>query len=358
MGWVATMAADLKRSVVLVEPEYREMRDFLDEYALILSRNDYPATSRALLSLRSGISGSGVVVRSGDSLLVLTNQHVVGIANQARVRVQDGSNMISYRHCPIVAISPSTDLALILLPDSTVLAPLAWDEEPLHDAQEVFAAGFPGLAGKPSWQVTKGIVSNSALYHEDLLGKHQAAVQHTAPIDPGSSGGPLLVAKGKEDYALVGINTWKAGRRDGVGIAIPTPAIHHFLAYRSEEEHQTDEERSTEWNELLRADAIQAAQYLSTDYLMTRSTDEWETILHAMGSTYRDYIDESEHASVIDVIRYVFAIEMVRYAMAGGEAAQFTPEWAEVQGRHMIVGLIYPTLSKKQVLQATSRLRK
>jgi hypothetical protein len=46
-------------------------------------------------------------------------------------------------------------------------------------------------------------------------------VQHTAPIDPGSSGGPLTWEDGK----LIGVNTLKAIRRENVALAIPASAV-------------------------------------------------------------------------------------------------------------------------------------
>lgn len=358
LGTVMIQANNLRMSVVLVEPEYKSMRTFLDEYSLALSHYRYYGESRTMLALRSGVSGSGVVLQQGDSLLVLTNRHVVGFAPTVRVKQIEGDKKQVWRHCPVLAVSSLTDLALILLPDSAMLSPMQLSEQVLKDADEIYAAGYPGLAGSPSWQVTKGIVSNSELYHEDLLGKHQAAIQHTASIDPGSSGGPLLQKTDDETYRVVGLNTWKAGNREGVGIAIPTKSIRQFLQGDAGEETMTDEERTIEWNQLLREDVILAAKSLSITYLLTRPAEDWELVLETMGEGNRDFIDESEHNSVLDAIRYVWAIEMMRYAMAGGEDAQFDLVWETIQGKQMIVDVIYPELNRKQLMQATSRLRK
>lgn len=344
---LTAMAADLKQSVVLVEPEYGSMRSFLDEYSLVLSREGYRAESKALMNYRGGVSGSGVVLREGQHLLVVTNQHVVGLASQVCVSVENGKNRKKYEHCPVLAVSHTTDLALIALPDSAEVAPLVLCDAMVDEASEVFAAGFPSLAGKPSWQITKGIVSNNALYHKDLLGEDQAAIQHTAPIDGGSSGGPLLVQK-DGGYAVVGINTWKAGRREGVGIAIPVSAVQQILEREQHLDTKTDAQRSREWNELIRTDLEAAAQSLSVEYLMTRSADEWVMMARRMKTGLREQLDDYAHHSPIDAIRYVFAAEMRRVALAGGEESPLELEWREVQGEKAIVSVVFPTLTSKQ----------
>jgi len=75
---------------------------------------------------------------------------------------------------------------------------------------------------RPSFQVSPGTVSNAKFGPE---GQEAAAttsyVQHTAPIDPGSSGGPLLDGDGR----LLGMNTLKLVGRENVGLAIPTARI-------------------------------------------------------------------------------------------------------------------------------------
>lgn len=352
------IAANLKQSVVLVEPEFEEMRSFFSEYALPLSRLGFRGESRALMAYNRGISGSGFVVQRGDSLVLLTNRHVVGPTRQVSVTMQNGKQTTTFRHCPVVAVSPLTDMAMIALPDSSGLEPIPLSDTPMQDADEVWAAGFPALGDDPSWQITQGTVSNSELYREELLGRQQAAIQHTAPLDAGSSGGPLLRKNEAGDYSVVGINTWKAGYRDGVGIAIPLSAIRHFLLYGNEQEPKSDDERTEEWNRLIREDYVLASEALSADYLITRSAEDWAVVLEAMGYTNQQALLEIDRTEALDILRLVWAFDAMRFALAGGEKAHFDITWGDVQGQRKIVAITYPELTKKQYFEATKRIRK
>lgn len=351
-------AAELKKSVLLVQPEYSDLSDFLSEYSFPLARQDFRAESRTFMSLLDGVTGSGVVVEQDGKKVLLTNRHVVGFAHRVTLRIKDGQQKIRYRHCPVIAISPLTDIAMVALPDTADLVPVPLAETDVQDAEDIWAAGYPGLGGKPEWQLTNGIVSNSALYRSELLGKQQAAIQHTAPIDPGSSGGALLRRVDEDNYVLVGLNTWKAGNRDGVGIAIPVSALRHFLEHGNEQPTKTDEELSEEWNALLREDYVQAAEAFSVDYLMLHAAEDWEDVYLNMGYTYQKSIRDIDRTSSLDVLRLSWAIDALRFALAGGEEARFVLKWDDVQGRRMIVGVHYPDLNKKQYHQATCRLRK
>jgi hypothetical protein len=98
-----------------------------------------------------------------------------------------------------------------------------------HEQEVVVAAGFPGVGMMPSFQVTKGVVSNAHFASEERdVGI--AYLQHTAAIDPGNSGGPLLDDSGR----LLGMNTAKVSGRDNVSLAIPGARIR-FALRRAEE---------------------------------------------------------------------------------------------------------------------------
>ncbi|WP_225561813.1 DegQ family serine endoprotease [Rhodanobacter sp. DHB23] len=156
--------------------------------------------------------GSGVVVDAAKGY-ILTNNHVVGGADDITVTLQGGR---TYK-ASLVGTDPDTDVAVIRInaPDLQAL-PLA-DSSGLRVGDFVVAVGEPfGL----SETVTSGIVS--ALGRSGLSKSgYQNFIQTDASINPGNSGGALVNLRGE----LVGINTMifsPSGGNVGIGFAIPS----------------------------------------------------------------------------------------------------------------------------------------
>ncbi|WP_426662835.1 DegQ family serine endoprotease [Rhodanobacter aciditrophus] len=156
--------------------------------------------------------GSGVVVDAAKGY-ILTNNHVVGGADDITVTLQGGR---TYK-AKLVGTDPDTDVAVIQIhaPDLQAL-PLA-DSSKLRVGDYVVAVGEPfGL----SETVTSGIVS--ALGRSGLGdSRYQNFIQTDASINPGNSGGALVNLRGQ----LVGINTMifsPSGGNVGIGFAIPS----------------------------------------------------------------------------------------------------------------------------------------
>ena len=221
-------AQGLRQSVCVVYPEYTaKEKTLMADYALYLARAGYRHASRQLTVYRSeDMFGSGVVVEENGRRIILTNRHVTGYAQTATIVFQLHDKNVRYANCRIIGSSMVSDLAAIELPDDCPQPALPLATISVEDGLNITAAGFPGLGKKASWQMTQGIISNASVQHEDL-GDH-TLIQHTAAIDPGSSGGPLLV-KVDGKYHIVGINSWKAVGREGVSISIPVGEISAFL---------------------------------------------------------------------------------------------------------------------------------
>jgi len=189
--------------------------------------------------------GSGFVVRwrSANGQLetrVVTNNHVMDGAFEADISTGDeeadtkkavkpGDKKTSRYSATLIQANPHDDIAVLRLDqtsESAFTEGFAFRLEPAHEEEPVVAAGFPGVGARPSFQVTKGTVSNAKFGAEgEDASPVDAYVQHTAPIDPGNSGGPLLDARGR----LLGMNTYKLVGRENVGIAIPTWRIEEAL---------------------------------------------------------------------------------------------------------------------------------
>lgn len=180
--------------------------------------------TRAFYHARArGAFGSGfVVVRptpgGGSEALVITNRHVVELADRASLELADGTSL-----------GPAEIVYTDSLHDVAVLRPskklpfdkgFAFATVAAKDQQGVIATGFPGMGGRPSYQTTRGYVSNES-FRLDESARPLVYVQHTAPIDPGSSGGPLTDERG---YVL-GVNTLKVNNREAVALAVPSESI-------------------------------------------------------------------------------------------------------------------------------------
>ncbi|MBO4541849.1 MAG: trypsin-like peptidase domain-containing protein [Bacteroidales bacterium] len=220
----------LRHSVCIVEPELSDDdKTLMADYSRFMARAGMNSASRALVAYKSeGTFGSGVVVTQNGKKYVLTNLHVIGYAQMATIVFQLHDKTVRYPHCAVKSIGNTADLAAVELPADCEMIPLSIYEGEIEEDISIVAAGFPELAGKPSWQLTRGIISNAKV---DIDSKEGATriIQHTASIDPGSSGGPLLLKNEDGKYYILGINTWKAFYRDGVGLSIGKEDVQAFL---------------------------------------------------------------------------------------------------------------------------------
>ena len=240
--WMSAPAQGLRHSVCIVEPEFSESeRAMMADYSLFMARAGMRSASQALSAYKSeGTFGSGVVVEHESKKYVLTNLHVIGYAEKATLIFQLHEKTLRYEHCKVANIG-ETDLAAISLPADCEMIALPIFAGEIDEDLSIVAAGFPELASKPSWQLTRGTISNARV---DIAQQEHASriIQHTAAIDPGSSGGPLLLKNAEGKYEIVGINTWKAIYREGVNLAIGKEDMQVFLATLSSTPEVTHKE--------------------------------------------------------------------------------------------------------------------
>jgi S1-C subfamily serine protease len=159
-------------------------------------------------------AGSAVVFTSDGFLL--TNAHVVGKAEAGQAAFADGTT-VPFR---VVGSDPLSDLAVVRADGVTPAPARLGEASQLRVGQLVVAVGNPlGLAGT----ITAGVVSALGRSLPTRAGENTRIVddviQTDAALNPGNSGGALVVASGQ----VVGINTAVAGV--GVGLAIPINGI-------------------------------------------------------------------------------------------------------------------------------------
>jgi serine protease Do len=159
---------------------------------------------------QSGLGTGFIIDKEG---YILTNNHVVEMADEIKVTLQDKSVF----EAKIVGRDPETDIALIKIEDAKNLKALKLGDSDLAEVGDwVVAIGNPyGL----ETTVTAGIVS--AKYRDNVgIGTFENFIQTDASINPGNSGGPLMNIDGE----VIGINSAiysQTGGSVGIGFAVP-----------------------------------------------------------------------------------------------------------------------------------------
>jgi len=173
-------------------------------------------------------SGSGVLIKVAgqQSILVLTNNHVISQAPANQITVSLSDNRIVKPG--YVWADPESDVAILRLDgiEDLPTAPLG-DSDGVRVGQWVLAVGSPfGL----NQTVTHGIISarergqislGNTIRIKDFL-------QTDAAINPGSSGGPLVNLDGE----VIGLNTAIAshsGSNSGVAFSIPINMVRRVM---------------------------------------------------------------------------------------------------------------------------------
>ncbi|OLC01526.1 MAG: hypothetical protein AUI15_05390 [Actinobacteria bacterium 13_2_20CM_2_66_6] len=159
----------------------------------------------AVVGIGSRQRGSGVVVADGR---VVTNAHNVR-GDEVTVTFADGRSVRGR----LAGIDVDGDLAVINV-DTGGARAAAWGEgDALTVGTPVFGAAASPTGGT---RVTFGTVSAVARAFRGPGGRRIAgSVEHTAPLAPGSSGGPIFDAEGR----LLGLNTNRLG--EGFYLALP-----------------------------------------------------------------------------------------------------------------------------------------
>lgn len=153
---------------------------------------------------RRGPHGSGLVVRPGR---VLTNAHNV---RSEQVTVTFGDGRVETGE--VLAADPDRDLAVVSV-DTGDAQPIDGGAESVGIGSPVVALSNPGGRGL---RVTVGYVSGTERSFRGPRGRMiRGSLEHTAPLLPGSSGGPVVDRDGR----LLGINTNRLG--EGFYLAIP-----------------------------------------------------------------------------------------------------------------------------------------
>lgn len=149
--------------------------------------------------------GSGFFV---SDVLIATNAHVIEGAGSGTAKLVGGTQKM--RILGTVAVDPHADIAIVMVTGHAPPLKLA-PEKSIVLGDQVYVVGNPlGLEGTFS----EGIVSGLRKVGPDSI------IQMTAPISPGSSGGPLIDAEG----SVIGVAV--ATFRDGQNLNLAVPVAY------------------------------------------------------------------------------------------------------------------------------------
>lgn len=173
-------------------------------------------------------SGSGIIYKvDGDTVYIVTNNHVVESANSVTVSIT-GDEQVNAK---LVGKDASSDLAVISVSKADLTAAGVTDitaakfgnSDNMQVGENVIAIGNALGQGKTA---TLGIISaqNKEI---NIDGKKLTVIQTDAAINPGNSGGALVNTAGE----VIGINTAKLSSSavEGTGFAIPISSAQTII---------------------------------------------------------------------------------------------------------------------------------
>jgi serine protease Do len=220
--WVSSASAEPPRGLKLLEELQTVITD-LARQAMPSVVNVLPAPSATSSkdvprerNPNTPGSGSGLIIDSDGH--IVTNNHVVGDANEVEIRLSDKSTFIAR----VIGKDPDTDLALLKVSTDHPLPSAHFgDSSIVQVGQWVLAVGNPfGL----DRTVTLGVVSG--IGRENMnLSRYENFIQTDASINPGNSGGPLFNIHGE----VIGINTAIINYAQGIGFAIPSNMVKQVV---------------------------------------------------------------------------------------------------------------------------------
>ncbi|MGB6878239.1 MAG: trypsin-like peptidase domain-containing protein, partial [Candidatus Acidiferrales bacterium] len=180
-----------------------------------LAQNTFPSV---VMIVTSDANGQPLALGSGFSVgdaVIATNMHVIEGASAARIKVIGRPE--TYTVGGVIGTDPTADLALLKVNGLNAPPLQLGDSKQAAVGDQVFAVGNPeGLEGTFS----EGIVSGIRTVDADTL------LQITAPISPGSSGGPVIDSNGK--VLGIAVATFKEGQN--LNFAVPVSYLKALLA--------------------------------------------------------------------------------------------------------------------------------
>ena len=313
--------AQVKQYVGIVRQQYySEYVDIFKNMSKELKSEGYNTYSKAIDSYLEGGFGSGFVwVAKDGTNYIVTNRHVVANAETVSVEFEDDEtgDITKYDGLKIVATDDDIDIAILAFKNGErpFAKGLEFSEAALRDGQEVWSAGFPALGDEPVWQFGKGTVTNSRARIKELLNPEiSTIIQHSAQVDYGNSGGPLLISSGNK-YLVVGINTWKAAYRDSANFAIPAAQIKKMINSISSGTSSSAKDRAFKLAQALGDSSQKYTSIINFISFHKASVDgqkDFESVLRFAPTSVRSTVSDVFNSNPAEGLRYACAYQLFK----------------------------------------------
>jgi S1-C subfamily serine protease len=181
----------------------------------------FPTSSQSI-PMPSKSSGTGFALSSQG--LIVTNQHVVDQSESIKVRGLLGDFSKSYS-AKVILEDKNNDLAIIQIDDPSFKTlgkiPFRIDFKTKEVGTSIYLLGYPLRSTMgDEVKLTTGIISSRTGFQGDLT-----TYQVSAPIQPGSSGGPMFDTEGN----LTGIVNAKHSKAENVSYVIKVPYLKSMV---------------------------------------------------------------------------------------------------------------------------------
>jgi len=191
-----------------MEPKPPRVRPFGDNSQPRWSSDSAP-------SINPKASGSGFAATSDG--YIVTNEHVIDGCSQVYLIYQE-----RLKRAMVLLEDAAADVAILKINGNTP-AYIKGSKADLTLGMEVLAAGFPlqDMLGS-AIKITDGIISSDSVSH--------GMFQHSAPTQPGNSGGPLISRTGEVVGIVTAVlNPGADYNPQNVNFAVPTRVIQERL---------------------------------------------------------------------------------------------------------------------------------
>ena len=127
----------------------------MEDAADKLATAGYSDLADLFKNAKEGVFGSGFFIKGQNKKdYVFTNYHVAAYGTTLTLEIEDANGETTkIENCNIIAVDEELDLAIAEVPSGKVNTYLTFASKAPVDGIDVWSAGYPGLAGKPMWQL-------------------------------------------------------------------------------------------------------------------------------------------------------------------------------------------------------------